>query len=106
VLKLLAAASVQIHVRHLIGDNETAKSDVVQQSTRGHCAPNQGEILELVGVAAIDIVLSTPPPPAEGPTPIRSTPRNKVKADSDEKFDPPDNAAANQPLPRSEQSSN
>lgn len=34
-------------------------------------------------------VLSAPPPPAEGPTPIRPTPRFNSKADSGEKFDQP-----------------
>ena len=34
-------------------------------------------------------VLSAPPPPAEGPTPIRPTPRFNAKADSGEKFQQP-----------------
>ena len=38
-------------------------------------------------------VLSAPPPAAEGPTPIRSTPRFKYEADSSDKFSPPDDPA-------------
>lgn len=44
-------------------------------------------------------VLSAPPPPAEGPTPIRPTPRFDAKADSGEKFDPPRDPAVTPPPP-------
>lgn len=46
-------------------------------------------------------VLSAPPPPAEGPTPVRPTPRFHAKPDSGEKFAPPRNSAAtaNEPPP-------
>jgi hypothetical protein len=38
-------------------------------------------------------VLSAPPPPAEGPTPIRPTPRFSSKIDQADKIGPPDNTA-------------
>lgn len=44
-------------------------------------------------------VLSAPPPPAEGPTPIRPTPRFSAKADPADKFSQPRNADASEPPP-------
>ena len=45
-------------------------------------------------------VLSAPPPPAEGPTPIRPTPRFGLKSDPADKFSAPrDTAAAPQASP-------
>jgi hypothetical protein len=44
-------------------------------------------------------VLSVPPPPAEGPTPIRPTPRFSAKADPADKFSQPRDASASEPPP-------
>ena len=44
-------------------------------------------------------VLSVPPPPAEGPTPIRPTPRFSAKADPAEKFSQPRDASASESPP-------
>jgi hypothetical protein len=44
-------------------------------------------------------VLSAPPPSAEGPTPIRPTPRFNSKADAGEKFDQPRDVRPNVPPP-------
>jgi hypothetical protein len=44
-------------------------------------------------------ILSAPPPAAEGPTPIRPTPRFNTKADPAEKFAPPRDARLDAPPP-------
>ncbi len=44
-------------------------------------------------------VLSAPPPPAEGPTPIRQIPLGNPGADEAEKFSPPGNSTAQLPTP-------
>jgi hypothetical protein len=44
-------------------------------------------------------VLSAPPPPAEGPTPIRPTPRFNSNAEAGDKFGPPRDAAVTSSTP-------
>lgn len=44
-------------------------------------------------------VLSVPPPPAEGPTPIRPTPRFSAKADPADKISQPRDANSSEPPP-------